>query len=85
MEKNRRNKLQKKKSRVAKLSQGDIPHGSKWSEGFFVHLIDFTEALVSFKTLGARQKRMRMAPTLLHALILKSKSLAHLRMRSWRK
>jgi len=62
VEKNWRDKLQKKMSRVAKLSQKGIPQGSKWVEGFFVHLTDFDEAFVSFQALAARQQRMQMDP-----------------------
>ncbi|HBR14741.1 MAG TPA: rRNA methyltransferase, partial [Candidatus Omnitrophica bacterium] len=62
VEKNWLDKLQKKMSRVAKLSQKGFSDSSKWAEGFFVHLIDFTQALVSFEALGARQQRMQMDP-----------------------
>ncbi len=61
VEKNWLDKLQKKMSRVAKLSQKDIPHSS-FAEGFFVHFINFNEAFVAFKALGAEQQRMQMDP-----------------------
>jgi len=53
-------KIQKKMSRVAKLSQRGIPRGSKFSEGFFVHFIDFNQAFVSFQALSLGQQRMQM-------------------------
>jgi 23S rRNA (cytidine2498-2'-O)-methyltransferase len=55
-------KLSKKMSRVAKLSQEGIPHSAAFTEGFFVHMVDFNQAFVSFKALSNGQQRMQMDP-----------------------
>jgi 23S rRNA (cytidine2498-2'-O)-methyltransferase len=62
LEKNWLNKLQKKMSRVAKLSQTEIPQCSDFMEGFFVHVIDFNKVYVSYRAVGAKQQRMQMDP-----------------------
>ena len=58
--KNWLNKTLKKMSRVAKLSREGIPHSVKFSDGFFVHFVDFNRVFVSFKALSAGQQRMEM-------------------------
>jgi 23S rRNA (cytidine2498-2'-O)-methyltransferase len=55
-------KIQKKVSRVAKLSKEGMPQGPKFSEGFFVHFTDFDKAFVSFKAFSQGQQRMSMDP-----------------------
>jgi len=54
--------LQKRMSRVAKLSQKSILNGSQLADGLFVHFIDFDQAVVSLQAIGARQQRMQMDP-----------------------
>jgi len=56
------NKIQKKMSRVAKLSREGIPHSTRFTEGFFAHFISIDHAFVSFQALSAGQQRMRMDP-----------------------
>jgi 23S rRNA (cytidine2498-2'-O)-methyltransferase len=53
-------KIQKKMSRVAKLSNEGIPQGPQFAEGFFVHFTDFDKAFISFKALSQGQQRMSM-------------------------
>jgi len=62
IEKNWLNKMQKKMSRVTKLSKEGIPHHSNFADGFFVHFTDFNQAFVSFRALSAGQQRMQMDP-----------------------
>lgn len=62
VEQNWRGQLQKKVSRVAKLSKKNFPQGSRKSDGFFVYFTRLDEAFVSFETVGAGQQRMRMDP-----------------------
>lgn len=62
VEKNWLEKIQKKVSRVAKLAQKSIPHDTKFTDGFFVHFIDFEQAFVSFKAASSGQQRMQMDP-----------------------
>jgi len=53
-------KIQKKMSRVAKLSKEGMPRGPNFTEGFFVHFVDFDQAFVSFKAFSQGQQRMSM-------------------------
>lgn len=62
IEKNWLSKLQKKMSRVTKLSKEGILHHSKFVDGFFVHFTDFNQAFVSFRALSQGQQRMQMDP-----------------------
>jgi 23S rRNA (cytidine2498-2'-O)-methyltransferase len=62
VEKNWLDQLQKKVSRVARLSQTDFSNSSREGNGFFVCFTRLDEAVVSFEAVGAGQKRMRMDP-----------------------
>ena len=60
VEKSWREKLQRKMSRVAKLSTSNLLPSEQFVDGFFVYFIDFDQAFVSFKARSAGQKRMQM-------------------------
>ncbi len=55
-------KVQKKMSRVVKLSRVGIPAAPSFAAGFFVHFTGFNKTLVAFKALSQGQQRMKMDP-----------------------
>ncbi len=71
-------KALKRISRVTKLSKEGIPPSTKFSEGFFVHFIDFHQVFVAFKARSAGQQRMHMDPLAPSRSYLKIEEAFHL-------